>query len=104
MTKDPLLLRLRGYVAASDLTGNGHSQICCDVKAAADEIEKLRATLEPFAKVADRREMEPSVCDDTMTVTVALINGNVAQSVLHWVLKAGDFRRAKSLIKRAEAA
>lgn len=42
MTKDPILLRLRGYVAASDLTGNGHSQICCDVKAAADEIERLR--------------------------------------------------------------
>ena len=60
--------------------------------------EALEAALKPFAAIADDREFQPHVADDTFPVNLGLMNGNVTQSVIRDKLKVRDFWAARAAL------
>lgn len=91
MDLKPTEADLRGIHAIS-------GQRAVEIDRLAIENEKLREALAPFAKISERRELGGLCAAGDMYITVALMNGNVTQSVMHSVLKVSDFRNAAEAI------
>jgi hypothetical protein len=89
------------YLATNEATANDLSEIMGKahetIKAQADEWEKAREALKPFAKQADK--WSPTLADTSGFSLSVMRNPQPGEPVFEKDLTMGDFRRARDLIK-----